>query len=310
MGSALVSVIVPNYNHSDFLQERLDSVINQTYVNFEIIILDDASTDLSKSIIDEYVRYSKTTHVVYNTKNSGSPFVQWKKGFELAQGKYIWIAESDDIARLNFLETLIPVLESNSQLVLAYTDSEREELRWKQVTKFAQQKIEVFEGETFVRQKMISSPAIANASAVVFKREFLQKEILLQTNNYKTAYDWLLWCSILLKGKVAFCPLKLNFFRKHINNTSSKATRQGLFVIEGLQVLSYLKKNFNIKLNFQQKKGWASIWAQTSLLSNNTKIIFIKSYTQAWNISPIIVLYFIYYWFKYSFFSSINIKFN
>ncbi|WP_299289339.1 glycosyltransferase [uncultured Mucilaginibacter sp.] len=304
----LVSIIVPNYNHCSFLKDRLESILNQTYTNFEIIILDDASTDCSNGLIRAYQTHVQVKHVVFNEKNSGSPFLQWKKGLELANGKYIWIAESDDIARLNFLETLIPILQSNPQLVLAYTDSEREESEWRKITKFTQQKIEVFEGETFVRQKMTSSPAIVNASAVVFKRETLQEEILSQANNYKTAYDWLLWCSIILKGKVAFYPLKLNFFRKHINSTSLTSTQQGLFVIEGLKVLSYLKNNFDINLTFLQKKGWASVWAQTSLLTNKTKNIFFKSYRHAWNISPILFFYFAYYWLKYKFFSAININ--
>ncbi len=303
----IVSVIVPNYNHSHFLKERLESIIHQTYTNFEIIILDDASTDLSNIVLERYKNNLKVVQTIYNSENSGSPFLQWKKGIELAQGKYIWIAESDDIARLNFLETLIFILESSPQLVLAYTDSEREESKWKEVTKLAQQEVAVFKGETFVKQKMISSPAIVNASAVVFKREAIQQEILLQACNYKTAFDWLFWCSIAMQGKVAFYPSKLNFFRKHTNNTSLKATRQGLFVVEGFQVLSYLKRNFNIDLTFSQKKGWASVWAQTCLLTDNTKIIFLKSYRLAWIISPKLFFYFNYYWLKYKFFSSTNI---
>ena len=55
----LISVIVPNYNHSKFLIERLDSVFNQTYQNFEVILLDDASTDTSVSILDKYKNHPK-----------------------------------------------------------------------------------------------------------------------------------------------------------------------------------------------------------------------------------------------------------
>lgn len=304
----LVSIIIPNYNHVNFLQERLDSVLNQTYTNFEVIILDDASTDSSNSIIKQYQSHPKVKKVILNTENTGSPFLQWKKGVELTKGKYIWIAESDDIARLNFLETLILILESDIQLVLAYTDSERDDFKWKKISNLAEQDIAFFDGETFVRQKMTSSPAIVNASAVVFKREALQQEIFLQASKYKTAFDWLLWNSIILNGKVAFYPSKLNFFRRHVNNTSVKATQQGLFVVEGFQVLLYLKKNFSINLTFPQKKGWASVWAQTSLITNNTKAIFLKSNVQAWNISPLLFFLFIYYWLKYRFFSAINIS--
>lgn len=93
-----VSVIIPNYCHARFLNRRIDSVLNQTYGDFEVIILDDCSSDNSRDIIETYRHHPRVSHIVYNEKNSGSTFIQWDKGFELAQGEYIWIAESDDEA--------------------------------------------------------------------------------------------------------------------------------------------------------------------------------------------------------------------
>jgi len=89
----LVSVIIPNYNHSLFLGERIDSVLNQRYQNFEVILLDDGSTDNSREIIEKYRGLEKVKHIVYNQKNSGNAFVQWNKGVELAMGEWVWIAE-------------------------------------------------------------------------------------------------------------------------------------------------------------------------------------------------------------------------
>src|SRR5207342_1807970 len=102
---ATISVIIPNYNHAFYLKQRIDSVIQQTYSDFEIIILDDASTDNSRDVIEKYRHYPKVKHIIYNESNSGSTFSQWQKGIELASGKYIWLAESDDVADSTFLET-------------------------------------------------------------------------------------------------------------------------------------------------------------------------------------------------------------
>lgn len=77
----LVSVLIPNYNHSIFLEERIQSVLNQKYQNFEVIILDDCSTDNSKNVIDKYKHNPKISHIIYNEINSGSTFKQWNKGF-------------------------------------------------------------------------------------------------------------------------------------------------------------------------------------------------------------------------------------
>lgn len=104
----LVSIIVPNYNHAKFLNQRLDSIFNQTFKDFEVIFLDDKSPDNSVGILNSY-QDDRITHRVYNTTNSGSPFKQWKKGLELAKGDLIWIAESDDFADITFLEKMLPI---------------------------------------------------------------------------------------------------------------------------------------------------------------------------------------------------------
>ena len=86
---SFVSVIIPNYNHAPFLKERIDSVLQQTYTDFEVIILDDCSTDNSKEIIETYRMHPKVVHIEYNVVNSGSTFKQWKKGIDLTKGEWI-----------------------------------------------------------------------------------------------------------------------------------------------------------------------------------------------------------------------------
>ena len=100
-----VSVIVPNYNYEQYLPERIDSILNQTYTDFELILLDDASTDGSATLIEKYKDNPHVSHVVINEENSGSPFRQWMKGIVLARGEWVWIAEADDLCEPAFLET-------------------------------------------------------------------------------------------------------------------------------------------------------------------------------------------------------------
>ena len=118
-----VSVIIPNYRHALYLKERIDSVLEQTYRDFEVIILDDCSPDDSREIIETYRTREKIAHIVYNERNSGSTFMQWQKGFDLAQGEYIWIAESDDFADPGFLSSCVEQLENEPSCTLAYTES-------------------------------------------------------------------------------------------------------------------------------------------------------------------------------------------
>ena len=86
-----LSIILPCFNHAKFLQERLDTILNQTYNDWELIIIDDKSTDKSLEILSEFVKKngSRVKHFVINQSNSGSGYYSWKKGIELAQTKYI-----------------------------------------------------------------------------------------------------------------------------------------------------------------------------------------------------------------------------
>src|ERR1022692_1882228 len=104
-----VSVVIPNYNHSRFLPRRIDSVLEQTFQDFELILLDDCSTDDSRSILSQYADESRV-RIEFNEVNSGTPFRQWNKGVGLARGEYVWIAESDDYADKRLLERLVAVL--------------------------------------------------------------------------------------------------------------------------------------------------------------------------------------------------------
>ena len=93
-----VSVIVPSYNHARFLRQRIESILGQSFRDFELILLDDCSTDDSVSILREYESHARLSALVVNAQNSGSPMAQWKRGLDLAAGELIWIAESDDWA--------------------------------------------------------------------------------------------------------------------------------------------------------------------------------------------------------------------
>ncbi len=181
----LVSVIIPNYNHSRYLDERITSVLNQSYKNIEVIILDDCSTDGSKQIIERYLQSPRISHVLYNEQNGGSTFKQWEKGLNLVKGEFIWIAESDDSADSRFLEKMVPSLE-NADIVLVFCQSYRYsdggEIKgtWKNHSDLLPDSALmdndfVHDGPLFVRNFMIYQNIIPNASAVLFKAEAYRK---------------------------------------------------------------------------------------------------------------------------------------
>src|SRR5258707_10731320 len=110
-----VSVVIPNYNHARYLRQGVGSVLEQTCQDFELILLDDCSSDDSRSILSSYAGDPRV-RMEFNEANSGSAFKQWNKGVRLARGKYVWIAESDDYADARLMERLVRVLDGDPEV--------------------------------------------------------------------------------------------------------------------------------------------------------------------------------------------------
>lgn len=115
----LVSVITPTYNRPDYLQAALTSAVRQTYRNIEIIVCDNCSPQNPQAIVESFndprIRFSR------NSSNLGM-FANTFKAFQMAQGKYVACLLDDDIWEEDFLEKLVPPLESNPDLALAFCD--------------------------------------------------------------------------------------------------------------------------------------------------------------------------------------------
>jgi glycosyltransferase involved in cell wall biosynthesis len=277
--SISVSVIIPNYNHAKFLEQRINSVLNQTYKEFEIIILDDSSTDNSRDIIEKYRNNKKVSSIIYNEKNSGSTFRQWKKGFELATGDLIWIAESDDYADDIFLEKHVNNFKYCNSIVLSYCYSflvnDRNEILpiIRNTDRIRDNSPIIIDGKDFILKNMIYGNTIYNASAVVFKRNILN-HVDENYINYRFCGDWFFWNEILYLGKIAIVYQKMNYFRQHQNKISPRAEKEGLCFSEGLDVFLNIMNKMNIaKLKQCEFAGYFYYRILTSKkLDDNIKI--------------------------------------
>jgi glycosyltransferase involved in cell wall biosynthesis len=218
-----VSVIIPNYNHALFLKQRIDSVLNQSFQDFEIVILDDYSTDSSREIIEQYRGHPKVSHIIYNEKNSGSSFRQWQKGIELSKGKYIWIAESDDYCAIDFLEKMISILEQGAGV--AYCRSARVENNnvnknyfWPDDLDAMKWKRNYFnQGFKEISEALIYRNTIPNASACIFRKDIV--DFNKSITDFKYAGDWLFWIYLLKNSSIGFVSESLNFFRIYHQST-------------------------------------------------------------------------------------------
>jgi glycosyltransferase involved in cell wall biosynthesis len=268
----LISVIVPNYNHGSFLHKRLDSILNQTYKNFELIILDDASTDNSKDIIAKYKSRKQISHIIFNEHNSGSTFKQWDLGINKAKGDYIWIAESDDYCESVFLEDLISNLTEDEDTVLAYCQSifvdENDRVLSNSSAEYIYQTLS---GKDFIKKHLLYYNSVYNASMCIWKKscyENMSKEFL----NYKYCGDWIFWNELVTQGKVFISGKSHNFYRRHAETASYYSYKSGNSNKEELLAINYLSQI----IKAYQDNLYEIIFIRIKQHYNNTQ--FIKTY--------------------------------
>ena len=220
----MISIIVPNYNHKKFLPQRLNTIFNQTFQDFEVILLDDCSTDDSWEYLKEYEHHPKVSHCIRNEINSGSPFKQWKKGLELAKYDWIWIAESDDCSDLSFLDKMVFNIETSLSLIFCKSDyiNEFGSRPQNDLIDYLDKNFKlddvgfVKKGVEFIREFLLFKNYILNSSSVLFRKPKYFPEVVLEM---KFCGDWYFWIFILSSGSIKYLPNPLNKFRFHHRTT-------------------------------------------------------------------------------------------
>ncbi len=268
----MVSIIIPNYNHAKFLNQRINSVLKQSYLDFEVIILDDASSDGSQLVIDRYKDHPKVSHIIYNEKNSGSTFKQWQKGLLLAKGEWVWIAESDDVADPDFLKTLIERIQAHSTTVIAYCGSNViddkglfiEKEAWAVGTSKRNWDHDfISKGSEEIRNEMYFKCSIPNASAAIFQKSKVNMMVFNEIESMHFAGDWLFWIRLMEKGDVLYTAKRLNNFRKHACTTRSlqNPALETRRIKEYLKVINYLRCRYKLAWNRKKHRWLIAEWA-------------------------------------------------
>lgn len=252
----MVTVVIPNYNHSKYLKQRIESILEQDYNEFEIIILDDNSTDNSVEIIESFRNESKIKDIIVNRDNSGSVFRQWRKAFEIAKGNYLWIAESDDYASKDFLSKTIPIMEKNPNIGILYTNSyvvknekivsDFSTIRNKNYQTQLWSESFYMSGTEFLKKFMSGGCAINNASCTVMKSCLFNDWSYLE--NFKYHGDWAVYNKILEKSDIYYFNEPLSYYRDHEKNISKQSIKNFSTHIEHFKIYNSYYQTLNSKL--------------------------------------------------------------
>ncbi len=209
VSSPIVSVLMPVYNGEKYLAEAIESVLNQTFTDFEFIIINDGSTDNSEQIIK---RYSDTRIQYFNNEGNKGLIYSLNKGISFSKGKYIARMDADDISLPKRFEKQVLFLESHKEIGICGASAYRINS----------------DGNKIGLVGRICNPEVLKAS-LLFSNPFIHPLIMMERNliinnlydsSFQHIEDYELWVRLLEKSKGANLPDYLLLYRWHDNNIS------------------------------------------------------------------------------------------
>ena len=282
-----LSVIVTNYNNENYLVKRLNSILNQTILPYEIIIIDDKSTDDSLVIISHFISEFENknikTKLIINDINTGSGYLNWIKTIQMVSGDLIWIAESDDYCDLNFIETLINYFDDLS-VSIAYCNTVFVNNEGKQIWSMEgylnnKWKKSFIESTTKLVYNVWSyKNIIPNVSSCVFRKpdkNILKNIGVFLEKGLRLNIDWLFYLLISKNGSICYSVNTNNYYLNHDDSVSKQIQKKINYLNEHLFTLKFIIKNFkirkeNINLLYETlKKHFIECGLSLELLDNN-----------------------------------------
>ena len=253
-----ISVVVPNYNYSNYLYQRVYSILNQNYKIHELIISDDASKDNSLFYIkqiEQKISEFVNVKVVVNDINSGNAFSQWQKGINLATGDYVWVAEADDYAKKNFLNEVVSPLKKNNNIVISYADTGFIDSNGYITKNSLVDQIDILKtnhwnasyvnkGISEINCYSYLNCTIPNVSGTIIKKGNYD-EIFESAKKFHQSGDWFTYLNILNLGDISFINKTLNYYRVHGNNISQTFDKKA-HILEIQRIYKFVKEKYGI----------------------------------------------------------------
>lgn len=238
----LVSVIVASYNHAEYLVQRMDSLINQTYQDIEILVIEDCSTDKSVEVLRNYESHPKVKLII-REKNGGWVAVS-NQGVEMSVGEFIIFANCDDSCDPQMIERLVEGMHKNPTAGISYCRSLMIDEDGKSLGDDFLGRERLFKlrcnNDVLLNRKemsrfLLNSCVIPNLSAALFRKECYITSGALKSA-YKVCSDWDLFFRVAENYDVAYVAQPLNKFRQH-KTTIRNSTKEMILYEEIISLL-------------------------------------------------------------------------
>lgn len=271
----MISVIIPLYNVESYIVRCLESFENQTYKNFEIIVVNDGSTDNSKIVVEEYMQKSNMKLKLLDQSNKGVSAAR-NKGIIEANGDLICFVDSDDMVVSEYLAQLEENLNNtNSDMVICAIKFIEDDYS-NNLYNYVDNSVVLMDSDEALNRYLYKKITCGIGSFLI-KKSILKDNNLLFSETYRYSEDQeLIWKMISLAKKIAYNKNFLYLYRLRPNSAMSKVDEQRL---DGLKLMFNLEKYFKdtnpVFYEKFKKYGvarwvWATTW-QAALGSNNFK---------------------------------------
>ena len=210
----MVSVIIPTYNRCKYICQSIDSVLDQTYQDFEIILIDDGSTDETKQIVTR--RYKNENRLKYIYQKNQERSAARNRGIVESSGEYLAFLDSDDLWLSSKLEKQVEVLDESNETDMVVT-------WWDMFDDDFNKILDVSYPDIADIDSGIFGPLMAYSNRVGSPTPLIRKSALvgrkLFSENLNMGEDWEFWTRVAIRGKVALVPEILARHRIHKNNS-------------------------------------------------------------------------------------------
>lgn len=282
----LVSVIVTSFNHAEYLRERIDSLLAQTYENIEIIVIDDCSTDNSLQVLKQYESHPRIK-IIALEKNRGYADA-CNLGVNVTSGDFIMFAECDDRSEPDQVRFLIDKLKLHEGVGVAFSRSNiidsngkllRDDFECREDSFKALCSKDTVIPKTLMQRFLLHSCVIPNMSAALIKKNHFMKSGGL-SSAYSACADWDFWCRMAMLCDFYYVAMPLNNFRTHSNSVRSTFSIQRQ-VCEMFDLLhtSASRMHLDKQSRSQFNVSIGSIWAGQF---RSNPVSWIKGFLPVW----------------------------
>lgn len=262
---ALVSILIPTYNREKYIAEALDSALAQTYENIEIIVSDNASTDRTVDIVNEYIKRDARIRLFQNEENVG-PVLNWKVCLDQACGVYSKILWSDDLIAPDYLVKTIGLFEEEGELAFVFTKVQvGETLNKIESTLYnAFETTGIYPSSDFVNGIMQQAPLPCSPGCAIFKTKVLKNSFVMENDLFVNRYlengagpDLLMFLmAARLVPMFGYISDPLSFFRDHAASITIASDSQQLGLDYARAIIWYL-------YHFEGKEMAVRYWVYT-----------------------------------------------